>query len=387
MACPITVTITIGDYEAQMILDEAVVNGTKPCPSQLMMGIFNDLNITKFTYKRGKAAGTDTLSAVGTFNVDGVFQFSEPFILTVGSQTFTVEGSVFKSSNGIVSCSNAPAQEGGFVSAKFDTSKGTFSVAAKKISLPDYGDVPFDLSLFGILLGGIETVNLGDPFVGKRTMIIYENDNIGDLDQAGVITAMKASAATSTVNNTDYLINIRGTTFSMVKQSANLLALNPQPQNHTGWISANAYMFSDGINGAFLHTGKDPGPEDLSIGVSAWSRPAVVTGAQLAGQWDITWIFDDNLLDGMMDPFDTSNETLTITDLGNNQVQIANGGSISWVMDISGNTLVPASAIDPTIKHLLVVTDGHGIAISMIGAETMDPTDVSARIGLASRQP
>jgi hypothetical protein len=39
LSCPITVTIQIGDYKAEMVVDEDIVNGTKPCPPELMEGI------------------------------------------------------------------------------------------------------------------------------------------------------------------------------------------------------------------------------------------------------------------------------------------------------------------------------------------------------------
>ena len=38
-SCPITVTIQIGDYVSKIAIGEDVVNGTKPCPPELMEGI------------------------------------------------------------------------------------------------------------------------------------------------------------------------------------------------------------------------------------------------------------------------------------------------------------------------------------------------------------
>ncbi len=40
LSCPITVTIQIGDYVAEIVLDEEIVNGPKkPCPPELMTGV------------------------------------------------------------------------------------------------------------------------------------------------------------------------------------------------------------------------------------------------------------------------------------------------------------------------------------------------------------
>lgn len=389
MACPITFTFTLGDYSASVVMTEAVVNGTKPCPSVLMMGVQNDLDVLKFLPKRGKAAGTDSLSAQGTFSVSGEFQFTDPFILTLGGQSFTVAGSAFKPVSGVVSCTNSPAQEDGLVSAKFDTNTGAFTITVKNTTLEDYGIVPFDLSLFGIQLGVIETVNLGDPFVGKRTMILYGNDNIRD---GFVLDAVeKVTAAISTSNNTDYVIKAKGISFSMTKETDNLLALNPQPQNQSTWVTPNAYMLSDGINGAFVMLGQENyDPLDISVRVATWTRPAVVTGSQLAGTWNTpTWIFDNDLMDDVLMPFETTDGTFAITDLGNNQVKLDLGGGINWVLDIVGNSLVPTGQLaflNSRIVHFSMVTDGNGIAMTWIGVDTNDPTIISTRIALAARQ-
>jgi hypothetical protein len=39
LSCPITLTIQIGIYVAEIVLDETIVNGTKPCPPELMVGL------------------------------------------------------------------------------------------------------------------------------------------------------------------------------------------------------------------------------------------------------------------------------------------------------------------------------------------------------------
>ena len=127
-------------------------------------------------------------------------------------------------------------------------------------------------------------------------------------------------------------------------------------------------------------------PLDVGINVASWTQSVKVTAAQLAGQWKITWIFDDNLLDGVLAPFGTEDETLTITDLGSGQVRVQ-GDTIDWTMKIVKNSLIPVGSIDSTIKYLSMVTDGDGISMTIIGVETSDPTDVSARIGLGARLP
>jgi hypothetical protein len=171
LCCPFTLTITIGSVPAQTSLIDTQVNGGKACPSLLMMGVLNSLDITNFTPKFGKTVGTDSFSVKGTFNFDGVFQMSEPFIVSLAKQSYGVDGAAFKSVNGVLSCSNAPAKGGGLVSAKFDTNTGIFTVTVKNISIEYDGEVPFGLSLFGISLSGIETANLG-----PKQSLSLEND-------------------------------------------------------------------------------------------------------------------------------------------------------------------------------------------------------------------
>jgi pimeloyl-ACP methyl ester carboxylesterase len=228
----------------------------------------------------------------------------------------------------------------------------------------------------------LQDVAFGDRFVGTRAMTLYGDDNISD----GVtIDSSEVTAVTSKSNNTNYTVKILDTTFSMTRDGNDLLVLNPQPQDMGTWIEANVYMLSDGFNEAFLMMGKDPNPLDISIRVATWAPEIEVSGSQLAGQWLMKWIFDDNLRDSYLSVFSVEYEMLTITDLGNGQVNVQSGAN-NYVMSINGNKLEPVDPI-PNVVYFSMVTDGQGIAVTLIGVEPYDPTDVSARIGLASRVP
>jgi hypothetical protein len=248
------------------------------------------------------------------------------------------------------------------------------------------GDLNYDCKVdfqdFALFANSWLECNL-DPFVGTRAMTLYGDDNISD----GVtIDSSEVTAVTSKSNNTNYTVKILDTTFSMIRGEDNELALSPQPQDMGTWIAANVYMLSDGFNGAFLMMGKDPNPLDISIRVATWAPEVEVSGSQLAGQWLMKWIFDDNLRDSYLSVFSVEYEMLTITDLGSGQVRVQ-FGETNWLMNINGNKLEPVEPIDPAIVYFSMVTDEQGIAITIIGVETYDPTDVSARIGLASRVP
>jgi hypothetical protein len=379
---PPTVTITIGDYEADFVVESAVKSN-----KTLLTGAAdsNSIKVTKATVKQATSPNADALTVMGTFTIAGSYDKTNDFAVTVGAQTFTIAGSkmVTNAKKHTESCAKVLCNEGGLLTAKFDFAKHAFTLTLTGINLPP-GKLTFGISVFGKYLGG---AYINDNFVGTRTVTSYGDDNLGD---GFALVKQNFKIVASTSNNIDYTIKISGSggraTFSMARQSATQLALNPQPQNVSTYIVPNVYMLSDGSNGAFLMTGKDPGPLDLSIGVSTWTRPVKITGAQLAGQWTITWIFDDNLLDNMMAPFGTEDETFTITDMGGGQVRVQ-GDSIDWTMKIVKNSLVPVGSIDPTIKYLSMVTDGDGISMTMINVDPLDDTNVGAKIGLGARLP
>ena len=248
------------------------------------------------------------------------------------------------------------------------------------------GDLNYDCKVdfqdFALFANSWLECNL-DPFIGTQTITLYGDDNISD---GVIIDSIEITLDTSTSNGANYTTKIiGGPTFSMVRDGDNELALSPQPQDMGTWIAANVYMLSDGFNGAFLMMGKDPNPLDISIRVATWAPEVEVSGSQLAGQWLMKWIFDDNLRDLYLSVFSVEYEMLTITDLGNGQVNVQFGNT-NVVMNINGNKLEPVEPLDP-IVYFSMVTDGKGIAVTFIGVETYDPTDVSARIGLASRVP
>ncbi len=163
--CPITLTVKIGSYFVQTVLNEDIVNGTNPCPLPLVMGLLNSLDVSKFKAKKGSKVDTDSLSISGTFTVDGDFDFdtAKPVDITLGPDTFSLPGDVFSEKNGVYSCKNADSGNG-LVTAKFDTVKCTYSVEVKNTSLTGSGEVYFSLDLFGYPLQDPDPVELPPEF-------------------------------------------------------------------------------------------------------------------------------------------------------------------------------------------------------------------------------
>ena len=147
LSCPITFTVQIGAYSATVQMDEDIVNGPKkPCPLQLLMGVYDSLDVTKEKAKKSTKAASDSVSIKGTFTIDGSLPFttSEPLIITLGADTFTVPGDTFIMKKSSYSCKSFDTGNG-LVTAKFDTAKCTYQVSIKNTALSDSGDVDFDV--------------------------------------------------------------------------------------------------------------------------------------------------------------------------------------------------------------------------------------------------
>ncbi len=161
LSCPVSVKVEIGDFIAEMVADEDIVNGPKkPIPLELMMGVKNTLRIDKFKVKFGKTDSSDSLSITGAFTVAGEPNKAEPVVVILGSQVFTVPGVKFASSGSAEACKTT-ADEGASVVAKFDFAKCAFSINITKADIIEYGEVDFAIDIFGIHIFSPEKVDLG----------------------------------------------------------------------------------------------------------------------------------------------------------------------------------------------------------------------------------
>jgi The GLUG motif len=163
LSCPVVVTIQIGSSSGSVSLDETIVNGPKKLiPYQLLMGAENWLAADKASLKRSSKPDANSLTVSGRFTTTSGPDLSNPMVITVGSQTFTVPGDKFLVKNGVVvSCSKAVSNEGPLVTAKLDYAKCTFTISVKNASITQTGVVDFGINCFGANLDGLETINLG----------------------------------------------------------------------------------------------------------------------------------------------------------------------------------------------------------------------------------
>jgi hypothetical protein len=155
LACPITVRLTLGDHFSEAIeLEEDVVNGSKPCPFALLMGVQDSLETTSARFVLGKALGHDSFALSGYFSVRDVYDKSQPFVMALGNLTFTVPGSVFAAKGLVEVCTRTTSVEGAQIMARFDFRNATFRIMVRNTDLRQSGETDFALSLFGILLDG-----------------------------------------------------------------------------------------------------------------------------------------------------------------------------------------------------------------------------------------
>lgn len=164
LACPFTITIAIGDYyTAAFTLEETLVNGAKKSLSPLFVrGLANTLTVEQYKFTPGKAYELDTLTAQGTFTYLGTPDKSvNPFILTLGHQSFTVDGGLFTLKNGVYTCKDVVLFNAARLTARLDTVKCTYAISLRNVFLETDGVTPFGMDVFGSDLTGLAAVDLG----------------------------------------------------------------------------------------------------------------------------------------------------------------------------------------------------------------------------------
>jgi hypothetical protein len=163
LACPIEVTVTIGDHITEIYIDEDIVNGTRqPCPPQFLMGIRDWMMVDQAQVRLGKKPGTDTLSVKGFFTIGGQYDKANPLMTSLGQQTFTVSGDQFACKGTSESCNKGVCEQGPQIKAKFDFAKCSFQIQVKNAVIQDCGEVDFGLNCFGNLLPE-QTVDIPEP--------------------------------------------------------------------------------------------------------------------------------------------------------------------------------------------------------------------------------
>ncbi len=150
LACPATVTVTIGAYSADIELVEDIVNGSRmPCPPQFLRGVLDWMMVDKVQVRFGKKPGTDSFSINGFFTILGVYDKLNPMVASLDEQTFTVSGSQFVNRGYSESCNKGTCEEGPQIKAKFDFAKCTFQIQVSNAVIDGSGEMDFGINCFG----------------------------------------------------------------------------------------------------------------------------------------------------------------------------------------------------------------------------------------------
>jgi hypothetical protein len=160
LACPMTITIRIGSYSEQIMLDEVIVNGArKLSPIKLMMGVKDTLTVIP-KVKFGTKSDTDSFTAQGTFTIANNYDKSQPLVVTLGTQTFAIPGGNFIPKNGSIESYKTTSPAIPVITATLNFAKCTYSISIKKAEITDRGAVDFGIHCFGVGLEGSEPIIL-----------------------------------------------------------------------------------------------------------------------------------------------------------------------------------------------------------------------------------
>ena len=165
LSCPITFDIKIGGKTNTATIAESIVNGTKPIPIKLLLGVRDSLGIYKSTVKRGTKPSTGLLSVSGGISVqdvNDVNMVNSGMVVTLASSTYAIPSSRFKAGKGkSFSCSKVSLSGGnGIAAATFNFDKCTFTLTIKNTTIPaDHGLVDFNVVFTGYA-GPVQQINL-----------------------------------------------------------------------------------------------------------------------------------------------------------------------------------------------------------------------------------
>jgi hypothetical protein len=136
----IGIEIKVWNWTGTAEVYEAIVNGTKPIPINLLMGVEDSLRVDKSKFTRNKTTTKITqLTVSGGFSVGNLSDAdmtTNSCSVTVGSQTFTIPAGNFKAGKNKFTCSKVTLSGGEIAAATFDFNKCTFTLTIKSTNFP-----------------------------------------------------------------------------------------------------------------------------------------------------------------------------------------------------------------------------------------------------------
>ena len=162
LSCPLAVRIEVGDYNNETEVNEAIVNGKKPIPIKLLMGVKDSLRVDKSKFTRDMITGNITQVAVsGGFSVANVVDANlavSGLDVNLASYKFTIPADKFIYTKGKFTSSKVLLPDGEIAAATFDFNKGAFTLTIKGTKITDGpGDAYFNME-FGEFNEGAEVL-------------------------------------------------------------------------------------------------------------------------------------------------------------------------------------------------------------------------------------
>ncbi len=165
LSCPVGIEIKVGDWTGTAEVNEAIVNGKKPIPINLLMDVKNSLRVDKSKFTK-KLSVITQLSVSGGFSVGDLGDANMAdtnSVAELAGQTFTIPKGNFKANKkgDKFTCSKVKLYDDSFnligiASATFNFSKCTFTLTIKNTNFPaDAGDTDFGIT-FASFIGSDE---------------------------------------------------------------------------------------------------------------------------------------------------------------------------------------------------------------------------------------
>ena len=152
LGCPLTFEIRVSDYFGTAEVNETIVNGRKPIPINLMMGVKNSLRVDKMQVKQSTKQKSDQLIVTGGFAAEDadVNMVEYDLNITLAGDPFTIPQGKLKPNkyNNRFTCSKVLLPNG-IASVDFNFKTCRFKVTIKKTEIDDI----HGLVDFGIMIG------------------------------------------------------------------------------------------------------------------------------------------------------------------------------------------------------------------------------------------
>ena len=238
---------------------------------------------------------------------------------------------------------------------------------------------------------GLDALKECDKFSGTYSFDWQYDYNIQD----GVSLHQSNPVTLEVTRNDSTSLSIKVTategTFTLpLVQSNSMATLLTHPYDVGTSFMLEFLLLSDGNNMVLTFIGQEYyNLADISVTVASWPRyPNTVTVDDFVGTWDMT-VYSDPNLRNTSDGFAKTNETITISKAGPNQITV-NSMNRSFTLDVAGGRATlptaPVTIGDAVFHALTIISDGKGIAIYWVATETYDLTDVSVAVGLGIKK-